>query len=295
MENLSLEEKIATFKNKIDELDPLTAPASGGPQANTSVPPAIEKEFKKEFEKGKIAAMKNKLVRKGLSVDPGGADAAAAVALDGLDEEERRPKLSDAEKTARLAAEFEKGKITAMKNRLASKGLDLDTVTAAAEAVKAAGAYKAAAAAEAAAATAAASENGDDSAEAPAVSNEQTFKAAEAAAATAAITEDGDDSAEAPVVSNEQTEHGCTLDELGESLSMVDAVNGENGDVAITKPEHGGTADEIGESMSMVDAVNGKAMMSRSRNPSMVASWTRSENLCPRQMLPMARTMMSRS
>ena len=148
MENLSLEEKIATFKNKIDELDPLTAPASGGPQANTSVPPAVEKEFKKEFEKGKIAAMKNKLVRKGLSVDPGGADAAAAVALDGLDEEERRPKRSDAEKTARLAAEFEKGKIAAMKNRLASKGLDLDTVTAAAEAVKAAGAFKAAAAAE---------------------------------------------------------------------------------------------------------------------------------------------------
>ena len=289
MENLSLEEKIATFKKKIDELDPLTAPASGGPQANTSVPPAVEKEFKKEFEKGKIAAMKNKLVRKGLSVDPGGADAAAAIALDGLDEEERRPKLSDAEKTARLAAEFEKGKIAAMKNRLASKGLDLNTVTAAAEAVKAAGAFKAAAAAEAAAATAAASEDdddsaeapavsneqtfkaaeavaatpaasedGDDSAEAPAVSNEQTFNAAEAAAATAAITEDGDDSAEAPVVSNEQTEHGCTLDEIGESLSMADAVNGENGDVAITKPEHGGTADEIGESMSMVDAVNGK-------------------------------------
>lgn len=129
MEKLSLEEKIATFKKKIEELDPQAAAASGGDSSDS---PEVEKAFQKEFEKGKIAAMKNRLVRKGLSVEGGGPDAVAA-AEDEMEEERKPSELSDAEKAARIAAEFEKGKIAAMKNRLASKGLDLDAATTATE------------------------------------------------------------------------------------------------------------------------------------------------------------------
>lgn len=129
MEKLSLEEKIATFKKKIEELDPQAAAASGGDSSDS---PEVEKAFQKEFEKGKIAAMKNRLVRKGLSVE-GGDPGAVAAAEDEMDEERKPSELSDAEKAARIAAEFEKGKIAAMKNRLASKGLDLDAATAATE------------------------------------------------------------------------------------------------------------------------------------------------------------------
>lgn len=129
MEKLSLEEKIATFKKKIEELDPQAAAVSGGDSSDS---PEVEKAFQKEFEKGKIAAMKNKLVRKGLSVEGGDPDAVAA-AEDEMEEERKPSELTDAEKAARIAAEFEKGKIAAMKNRLASKGLDLDAATMATE------------------------------------------------------------------------------------------------------------------------------------------------------------------
>ena len=135
MESMSLEEKIEAFEKKMEELDSLDAPASDEPNSEPSVAQEVEKEFNKEFEKGKIADMK----RKGLSVDGGDPDAAAANEVDEL---EVSPEASEAEKAASLATELDMGKIATMKDRLASKGLDLEAATVAAGAVKTLGAAK---------------------------------------------------------------------------------------------------------------------------------------------------------
>ena len=126
MESLSLEEKIASFKKKIDDLDQSAPP-----------PPTLgaTEQSSEAARNGKIAAMKQRLVRKGLAVAGGddGADggdsSAAGKEAGGGDSDDESGGATEAEKAAKLAAleaEFEKGKIAAMKNRLTSMGLGLD-------------------------------------------------------------------------------------------------------------------------------------------------------------------------
>ena len=146
MEFLSLEEKIATFKKKIDDLDQ-SAPSGPAPDTLYEAP---------ELENGKIVAMKQSLVSKGLSADADAATGAAGAAHKGdgsASSKEGGVGGLEAEKAAKLAAEFETGKIAAMKSRLVSKGLGLDAARAAK--VMPAGAARAAAAAAPAAAPAA--------------------------------------------------------------------------------------------------------------------------------------------
>ncbi|CAM9094368.1 unnamed protein product [Pylaiella littoralis] len=128
MEGLSLEEKIASFKKKIDDLgqSALQAPPLNGPEKTTEPAPLYEAP---ELGDGKIAAMKQRLVHKGLSVsegladtagvaaDGGGGESSAVLGSEGSGDDGGAP--AGASKAAKLAAEFETGKIAAMKNRLA--------------------------------------------------------------------------------------------------------------------------------------------------------------------------------
>ncbi|CAM9964181.1 unnamed protein product, partial [Scytosiphon promiscuus] len=156
MEHLSLEEKIASFKKKIDELDQSAPPPppNAGDEHSAEGTSLYEAP---ELGNGKIAAMKQRLVRKGLAVsgdgasaaeggEPPAASASAGEATNGggrqgngggvggvggvdgalADSDEEADKPDEKAKAAKLAAEFETGKIAAMKNRLVSKGLGID-------------------------------------------------------------------------------------------------------------------------------------------------------------------------
>lgn len=104
-----------------------------------------------EFEKGKIAAMKSRLVSKGMSVNSGlgGASVPMSNARDSTsrrhstnmggkakEEEETISSRWEADKAAKLAGEFKKGNIAAMKDRLASQGLGIDAAAKASRAAE---------------------------------------------------------------------------------------------------------------------------------------------------------------
>lgn len=85
-----------------------------------------------DFEEGKIVSIKKELVAKGLHIDPAVAAALAAAGVTTA-----RGNDSDGGLDAAIAAEFEKGKIAAMKERLVSEGLDIHAAAAAAAAAMA--------------------------------------------------------------------------------------------------------------------------------------------------------------